>query len=100
MVEQIETLFVADPHVLSDLSWTLFQNPERVVSDVVRRSGLRNYALGSATCGASLDGPILERACPNTSLHHVRINVLNPCGTNNMQAGQACEHMGFQATFD
>ena len=49
MVEQIETLFVADPHVLSDLSWTLFQNPERVVSDVVRRSGLRNYALGSAT---------------------------------------------------
>ena len=40
MVGQIETLFVADPHVL-------FRHLERVVSDVVRRSGLRDYALGS-----------------------------------------------------
>ena len=40
MVGQIETLFVVDPHVL-------FRHLERVVSDVVRRSGLRDYALGS-----------------------------------------------------
>ena len=68
MVEQIETLFVADPHVLSDLSWTLFQNPERVVSDVVRRSGLRNYALGSATSDLILGDCVASNPCNSSTI--------------------------------
>ena len=65
MVEQIETLFVADPHVLSE---TLFQNPERVVSDVVRRSGLRNYALGSATSDLILGDCMASNPCNSSTI--------------------------------
>ena len=55
MVGQIETLFVADPHVL-------FRHLERVVSDVLRRSGLRNCALGSATSCSKSRAPYLAFA--------------------------------------
>ena len=61
MVGQIETLFVADPHVL-------FRHLERVVSDVVRRSGLRNYALGSATSDLILGDCMASSPCNSSTI--------------------------------